>query len=264
MKYVLVTGGAGGLGQCVARYFASKGYRVFVCDIKKTSYKQNNLISIAMDIRNMNSVMSAFKKVRKHTDHLDAVVNCAGIYNMDSLVEIGESDFTNIFNINLIGAYRVNKAMLPLLQNGGRIIIITSEVAALKPLPFNGLYSITKIALESYAHSLRLELSLIGIPVITVRPGAFKTRILNNADKAMRRMCKNTELYKTSASRFETIMHRVMSKAMKPEHLAKIIYKSVTDEHYSYVYKINANPLLKLANLLPDRLMIWALKRLLN
>lgn len=62
-----------------------------------------------------------------------------------------------------------------MLANGGRIVITSSELAPLDPLPFTGLYAITKSAVEKYAYSLRMELSLHGISVSVIRPGAVNT-----------------------------------------------------------------------------------------
>jgi NAD(P)-dependent dehydrogenase (short-subunit alcohol dehydrogenase family) len=229
MKNVLITGGASGLGKSVVGYFAARGFRVFSCDIKKVPHGQMNVIPVTLDVRNSKSLEAAMKTVRKHTGRLDAVINLAGIYNMDSLVEIGEKEFTGIFDVNFTGVYRVNRVFHPLLFPGGRIIVVTSEVAVLKPLPFNGLYSITKTALEAYAHSLRYELALVGIP-----------------------------------SNFNAVMRRVTGKAMEPSRLAELIFRAATAKHYRYIYTINANPLLKIADLVPIRLMIASLKLLLN
>ena len=98
---------------------------------------------------------------------------------MNSLIEISEEDFVKIFNINVFGAYRTNKTFFPLVKNGnGKIIITTSELAPNKILPFNAIYSITKKSLDAYAQGLTMELGLLDIPVVTIRPGAVKTNII--------------------------------------------------------------------------------------
>lgn len=263
-KNILVTGASGGLGLSVAKYFASCGCRVFACDVRKFPERNENVVPVVMDVRDMASVTSAFAKVRKAAGRLDAAVHLAGIFEMDSLVEIGEPEMVNIFNVNTLGVYRVNKVFLPLLSGGGRIVIVTSELATLRPLPFNGIYSITKSALDDYAHSLRLELALIGIPVITVRPGAFKTQLLNAAGRAMEKMCAKTALYRTSAAKFKAVMDSVTGKAMEPGVLAKIIYRAATSKRHKWIYSKNSNLLLKVADLLPVRAQLWVFRRLLT
>lgn len=269
MKNILVTGASGGLGLSAAKHFASLDCRVFACDVRKFPEKTANVVPVIMDVRNLKSVTAAFGKVRKTAGHLDAIIHLAGVFEMDSLIEIGERELVKIFDINLLGVYRVNKVFLPLLaQNSvsgnGRIVIVTSEVATLRPLPFNGIYSITKSALDGYAHSLRLELALIGVPVITVRPGAFKTRIIGAANSAMKKMCGKTALYRTSAARFRAVMDRVTGKAMEPDVLAGILYRAATAKRYKLIYAKNANLLLKLADLLPIRLQMLVFRKLLG
>jgi len=146
---MLITGDAGGIGRAASAYFSQKGWKVYSCDISSQDLADENIIPVIMDIRSAESVAAARAIVEADTDHLDAIVNLAGIYIMDSLVEMPEEDFIRMFDINVNGAYRVNKQFLPLVKKGGRIIIITSELSGLDPLPFNGIYSITKTTLGS-------------------------------------------------------------------------------------------------------------------
>ena len=75
----------------------------------------------------------------------------AGVYMLDSLVEMETESFKKIFDINVNGVFLVNKIFLPLLKKDSRILITTSELAPLDPLPFTGIYAITKSALDKYA-----------------------------------------------------------------------------------------------------------------
>ena len=85
---------------------------------------------------------AAFNAVKEKGVELDAIVSAAGIYELDSLVEISEEDFIRVFDVNVFSIYRVNKAFLPLLKQNGKIIMISSELGPLDPLPFTGLYAI--------------------------------------------------------------------------------------------------------------------------
>ena len=103
-----------------------------------------------------------------------------------------EKDYLSTFDVNVFGAYRINKTFLPLLKKGSRIVITTSELAPLDPLPFTGVYAITKSALEKYAYSLRMELQLLDIDVVVLRPGAVKTSMLGDSTTALDKFCKKT------------------------------------------------------------------------
>lgn len=261
---MLITGGGGGIGSAVSDHFSQNGWKVYSCDIAPQKINNKKIIPIFMDIRSSKSVSEARKIVEAETDCLDVIINLAGIYLMDSLVEIPEANFLSIFDINVNGAYRVNKEFLPLVKKSGRIIIITSELACLHPLPFNGLYSITKKALEAYAQSLRMELALINIPVITIRPGAVKTRLLDDSFSCMARMCENTKLYKTNASKLHNIMKRVSGKSIQPEKLAKFIYKIAVTARPKASYTIGAELVLRIFSILPANIQVMLLKKILR
>ena len=164
MKDILVTGAYGGMGRAAVQALRKCGFRVFALD-RKVGETVENIIPVEADITSEESVISALKTVRTYTDSLYAVVHFAGIYMLDSLVEMNSVSFRRIFDVNLYGAFLVNKTFLPLLGEGSRILITTSELAPLDPLPFTGIYAVTKGALDKYAYSLRMELQLLGISV---------------------------------------------------------------------------------------------------
>ena len=263
MKYVVVTGAYGGMGRATARRLTELGYTVFALD-KKVGDREENLIPIECDLREEESVKKACEQVRAVTDELYAVVHFAGIYMLDSLVEIAEQDFTKIFDINLFGVYRVNKAFLPLLKEGSRIIITTSELAPLQPLPFTGIYAISKSALDKYAYSLRMEVQLLGIKVSVLRPGAVKTDMLGVSTTALDRFCEDTQIYKCNAARFKKIVDSVESKNIPPERIAEKTAKILGRKRPKFVYSVNRNFLLRLLGILPGRTQTWIIKKILK
>jgi len=262
--HMLITGGAGGIGRAASAYFSQKGWKVYSCDVVAQESVDENIVPVLMDIRSAESVAAARAIVEADTDRLDAIVNLAGIYIMDSLVEVPEEDFIRMFDINVNGAYRVNKQFLPLVKNGGRIIIITSELSGLDPLPFNGIYNITKTTLGAYAHSLRLELALLDVPVITIRPGPVNTKLLDDSFSSMERMCVNTRLYKTNAVQFHHIMKKATGKPITPEKLAGMIYRAAVASHPRASYTIGAGLALRLFSALPANTQAALLKKLLK
>lgn len=263
MKYVLVTGANGGMGKAVTEILKNNGFFVFALDNNPCA-QQENVMPITCDITNENNVKQAFETIKSATDNLYAILHFAGIYTLNSLVEIDENEFVRAFNINLFGAYRINKAFLPLLKNGSRIVITTSELAPLDPLPFTGLYAVTKSALDKYAYSLRMEVQLLGISVSVLRPGAVKTNMLPVSTKALDDFCENTTLYSCNAKRFRKIVDSVESKNVAPEKIAKKTLKIVKAKKPKHVYKINRNPLLLLLNVLPTRFQTWIIKKILK
>ena len=263
MKYILVTGAYGGMGKATINYLALNGYYVLALD-KKVEEKKNNIIPIECDITDSRMVAKAYEEVLKITDKLFAIIHFAGIYALDSLVEIEEEKYENIFKINVIGPYLVNKNFLPLLDSGSRIIITTSELAVLDPLPFNGIYAITKGALDKYSYSLAMELQLKGIKVSVIRPGAVKTGMLKVSTDELDNFCNKTKLYNISAKNFRDIVNKVEAKYITPEKLAKKAYKVLNKKNPKFNYQINRNKLLIMLDLLPKRWRFKIIKNILN
>ena len=176
MKAILITGASGGMGLATAKHLVSLGYEVYGLDIKPVE-TFDHFHFIQTDVTKEESVLESFKAIQEKGINFDSIVHLAGIYDLNSLVEMSEKDFVRIYDINLFGVYRINKAFLPLLNKKGKIIITTSELAPLDPLPFTGIYGITKAALDKYAYSLRMELQLLDYQVVVLRPGIGIERI---------------------------------------------------------------------------------------
>lgn len=266
MKYVLITGAYGGMGKATVEIFRQNGYTVFALDkyIPGGIENLNGVIPIQVDVTDEGSVLAAFNLVKTYTDTLYAIVHFAGIYTLDSLVEIETSEYEKIFKINVFGAFIVNKTFRPLLTSGSRILMTTSELAPLQPLPFTGIYAVTKGALDKYAFSLKMELQLSGILVSVLRAGAVDTGMISASTKALDRFCENTKLYVCNGKRFKSIVDSVESRKISPNKLAKKAYKIVSSKKPSFVYKINRNPLLLMLNALPKRLQFWIIKKVLK
>ncbi|MBO7657905.1 MAG: SDR family NAD(P)-dependent oxidoreductase, partial [Clostridia bacterium] len=144
------------------------------------------------------------------------------------------------------------------------VVIVTSELAPLPPLPFTGIYAITKAALDRYADALRMELQLTGKKVIVLRPGAVKTGMLPVSVKKLEDFCANTKTYKVSSERFKKVVERVESRNVPPEKIASVIKKALEARHPKNVYTINRNPLLLLYGAMPRRLRLWAIRKILS
>ena len=263
MQSVLITGASGGMGRAAVESFLASGYRVFALDIKAGEYP-DGVISLVGDVTDEASLLAALEETKKSTDSLDAILHFAGIYMLDSLVEMSDEAFSRILNINLRGAYLVNKTFLPLLGRGSRIVITTSELATLDPLPFTGIYAVTKAALDKYAFSLRMELQLLGISVSVLRSGAVKTDMIDASCVALDRFCSGTALYSCNAKRFKSIVDRVEARSVSPAKLAKKCLKIIGKKRPRFAYSINRNPLLRLLNILPDGMQFAIIKRILR
>ncbi len=263
MQYVLVTGAYGGMGKAAVQALKKAGYFVFAMD-KNVDEAEENVLPIQADITDTESLQNAFLQVQSKTDSLFAILHFAGIYRLDSLVEMDENKFRNIFEVNVFGAFYINKLFLPLLKKGSRILITTSELAPLHPLPFTGLYAVTKSTLDKYAYSLRMELQLLGISVSVLRPGAVQTDMLNVSTCALDAFCERTQAYSCNAKRFKRIVESVEARHVPPEKVAQKALKALHSKRPKYVYNLNRNPLLLLLHILPQRMQTWVIKQVLK
>jgi len=259
-KTVILTGAAGGMGSAVRSLLEKNGFTVWSLDIADCSCERY----IKTDITDESSLQQAFLKVKEEAGSLDAIIHTAGIYDMNSLVEIPHEELMGIFNVNFFAAASVNRIFLPLLNPGSRIVMVSSELAPLDPLPFTGVYAITKSTIEKYAYSLRMELQLLGYHVSVIRPGAVKTGFLGQSQRKIEDFCSKTELYKDTSKRFLGLVNSIETANVEPSKIAETILKALTANRPRYVYNINRSPLLRLLNALPQRLQNYVIKRILT
>ena len=151
-----------------------------------------------------------------------------------------------------------------MLKQGSRIILTTSELAPVSPLPFTGIYAITKSALEKYAFSLRMELQLLGISVSVIRPGAVGTGLLSVSVQELDKFCESTSVYTYNAERFRKIVNGVEAKNVPPQKIANTAVRALAARRPKYVYNVNRNPLLRILNILPSRWQTAIIGRILK
>ena len=258
MGNYLVTGALGGMGSAICALLRREGHLVWGLDISAAEGV------IQADITDSRSIRSAFERVKSEAGSLSGIVHAAGIYDLNSLVEMPEEDFIRDFNVNLAGMFRVNRTFLPLLEKNSRIVMISSELAPLDPLPFTGVYAVTKAAVEKYAAALNMELQLLGHRVIVIRPGAVNTGMLAASTRKLDAFCENTHLYRLNAARFKRIVDRVEAKNVPPEKIAATVNSALSARRPRLVYGVNRNPLLLLLNALPKRAQLAIIRMILK
>ena len=262
MESVLVTGAAGGMGNATCQKLVQNGYTVFAMDRKEVSLP--GVIFVKADLTSEEDVKNAYQTIASKTKALYAVIHMAGMYDLGSLLEFTESEFEGLMRVNFFSAARVNRIFMPLMKQGSRFLLTSSELAPLRPLPFTGLYALSKTAIERYALSLRMEVQLLGMSVSVLRPGAVQTGLLDDSTRALERFTEETKLYSCNAARFRNIVDSVEERHIQPEKIAEIALKALESRRPRHVYSVNRNPLLLLLDLLPERARCAAIRLVLK
>ena len=263
MKTVLLIGAGGGMGSACARMFRERGDRMFAVD-RPGMELEKGVVPLFADLTDPQQIEAAFDAVKTQTDAIDAIVYAAGVYDADSLAEIDEKRLRRIFEINVFGAYRVIRTFLPLMHAGSRVVLVTSELADLDPLPFTGLYGITKSTLDRFAFSLAMELQLLDMRVSVIRPGAVETPLLSGSVKSIESFTARTKLYPDVAEKFLRVTNAVEAKAVPAQTVANKVRKVLNSRHPRFAYSLNRNPLLRLYGILPKRLKLFAIRTFLK
>jgi NAD(P)-dependent dehydrogenase (short-subunit alcohol dehydrogenase family) len=182
-KIAVITGGNSGIGFETARRFISEGAKVIITgrrqaqlDDALAEINNPNLIAIKGDVSNLSDLDRLYDEVRTRFGHLDILFANAGVSNLMPLERVTEEHFDTHFNINVKGMlFSVQKA-LPLMKDGGSIIL-NSSIMASSGIPAFSVYSATKAAIRSFARTWASELKERKIRVNALSPGPIATPI---------------------------------------------------------------------------------------
>lgn len=258
MRTLLITGGSSGIGLATVQLFVSKGWIVF--ELSRSGVSSTYVTHIHCDVTDESSVQNAVAQVMQHTDTIDVVISNAG-FGISGPIE-----FTSIeeaqkqFDVNLFGAVRLTKAVLPILRNQGYgRIIYTSSVAADLSIPYQSFYSASKSALNAIALALANEVRSFGIQVGVLMPGDVATGFTDAREKSVAGM----EIYSALQSAVAA-MEKDERGGMAPMDMAKCLYRMSICRNLrplyigGGVYKVFC----LLNRLLPKRLVNWIVGKL--
>ena len=200
-KTVLVTGCSSGIGLAAAELLRSNGWTVFPTARKAAdldSLRQAGFDAVELDVGSSDSIAAAVETVLTKTGgQLGALVNNAGFGMPGAIEDLTRDAMRYQFEVNLFGLQELTNRLIPVFrrQGYGRIVNISSVVGRIC-LPFMGIYSASKFALEAVSDALRVELSQDRIHVALVEPGPIHTRFSTNcAGQGEERLDTNTSRF---------------------------------------------------------------------
>lgn len=203
MKTWFITGCSTGLGRSLARAVLRKGDAAVVTARNPEALHEfeqefpGKALVLPLDVTDTAAIQQAVQTAEEHFGGIDVLINNAG-YGYRAAVEEGDpADTERLFRTNFWGPVELMKAVLPGMRakHSGTIINISS-IAALQTAPGSGYYAASKSALESLSDGLRAEVAPLGIRVIVVEPGAFRTDF---AGRSLTQSGKEIADYKATA-----------------------------------------------------------------
>ena len=179
-KVILVTGASSGIGRACATRLSDEGHHVFGTS-RRPQTENLGLTWLQMDVTDDLSVQQGVQLILDQCGRIDVVINNAGSGYGGAVEDTSIDEAKATFETNFFGVLRVCHAVLPSMraQNDG-LILNVSSIGGLMGLPYQGLYSASKFALEGLSEALRMEVKGFGVHVVLLEPGDIKTAFTDN------------------------------------------------------------------------------------
>ncbi|MCG8346336.1 MAG: SDR family oxidoreductase [Chloroflexales bacterium] len=194
-KRVFITGASSGFGKSAAIELAKRGHTVFAtmrgvdgknseaAQALRDAAKKDNLALhvLELDVTSDASAQQAVAQAIAQANGIDVLINNAGIGVMGIQESVTTEQAQQLFDVNVLGILRMNRAVLPHMrqQRNGLIIYLSSALGRII-LPFGGLYTASKFAVEALAEAASYELKPLGIDSLIIQPGAYGTSFSAN------------------------------------------------------------------------------------
>jgi NAD(P)-dependent dehydrogenase (short-subunit alcohol dehydrogenase family) len=229
-KVALVTGGNSGIGLATAHEFVAEGAFVFITGRRERELATalleigKNISGVRADVASSADLDRLFSQIKSKKGKLDIVFANAGVAKYAPLGDISEELYDSTFDINVKGVLFTVQKALPLIPDGGSIIL-NASIVGIKGLPANSVYSATKAAIRSFARTWTTDLKARHIRVNAVSPGATDTPGLNE-------LLGSSEV---GQQRLKLLSNAVpLGRLAKPEEIARAVVFLASDES-SYV-----------------------------
>ena len=254
-KVVLITGGSSGIGKSIGEFLSQKGFTVYGTSRSPERYPDSKIKLVALDVADVLSVEKAIETVATEAGRIDVVINNAGAGITGPIEDIPNEEIKRNFETNLFGPINVIKAVLPQVrkQNSGLIINITS-IAGYMGLPYRGIYSASKGALELITEAFRMEIKDFNIHMTNVAPGDFATNIA--AGRFHAPVIKGSP-YEEKYGQVLKAIDEDVDSGDDPIMVSNMIYKIINTSNPKIHYKVGAfmqKFSIVLKRILPDKM----------
>jgi short-subunit dehydrogenase len=233
-KVVLITGASSGIGKVTAEYLLQKGYKVYGTS-RNPKPDNFNFPIIPLEVTDIISIENAIQYILDKDGRIDVLINNAGRGITGPIEETPSDEISKAFETNFFGAVEVMKSVMPVMreQKSGLIINITS-IAGYTGLPYRGIYSACKSALEIVTESIRMEVKEFGIKVTNIAPGDIATNIVEGRYHTP---IRNDSPYKESYQKNLNLMNSHVTEGLDPVEMAKVVERVIEKTNPKIHYK---------------------------
>jgi NAD(P)-dependent dehydrogenase (short-subunit alcohol dehydrogenase family) len=205
-----------------------------------------------MDVTDDAAVRDVVAGIVRTEGRLDVVVNNAGISIAGAVEDTSLEEARAQFDVNFFGALRVCRAVLPVLrERGSGYIVNIGSIGGLVAIPYQGLYSASKFALEGLTESLRLEVGRFGVNVVLIEPGDHRTSLTENRLRTA--AAQSSPVYRDRFDRAIARMAADEQAGTDPAVTARLVHRIVNRAHPRLRYTVGPAA---------ERAAVW-LKRLM-
>ncbi|TLX84130.1 MAG: SDR family oxidoreductase [Thaumarchaeota archaeon] len=238
MQVAVVTGSSTGIGLETSLVLAKEGFSTYAtmrnldksADITSKAAKEDlPLTVLQMNVDDDKSVNDTIEKIINDKGRIDVVVNNAGYALVGAFEETSMLDGRAQMETNFFGTVRVIKAVLPIMRNQRRgIMVNVTSMGGRVAIPFDSFYHASKFALEGLSESLQYEIEPFGVKVVLIEPGAVKSDFWKNL-----KLTRNIEdsPYRPVIQKLTESFEKMTQNAIPPEQVARIILKAVISDN---------------------------------
>lgn len=207
-EVVLITGCGSGIGKALALAFHQQGHRVYATARRLQTMQDlasQGIQTLALDVTQSADIQRVLDELSANGRVVGMLVNNAGYGAMGPLLDLPASEWQKQFDVNLFAPMALTRAVLPeMIRRRSGVIVNISSVSGIMPTPFAGAYCASKAALNAACDALRMELSPLGIAVVTVQPGGIQSAFGDRAAE---------DVNLASDSPYQAIREGVLSRA---------------------------------------------------